>query len=245
MYDGGLGEKHMSQVIAVKCHACGYATQVPIEMAGQQAQCPSCRSILTISPVGMPVAAPLPPQPFGVPSAVHSGQKKVVGWIIGGVAVAAVLTVTLILTLSGEDQPASAFGGNSSFASNSNSIDGVVPENTSSFASNSNSIDGVVPENTDVQREIQLAADILNENVPQRMDEYTELVAVEAGPMELIYKYRVSLNLNRGQWQQVENVVRRGVQADVRTRNLLSLKVKMTYEYRGPTGGIGHRFTIH
>ena len=217
----------MSQVIAVNYHPCGYATQVPIEMAGQQAQCPSCRSILTISPVGMPVAAPLPPQPFGVPSAVHSGQKKVVGWIIGGVAVAAVLTVTLILTLSGEDQPASAFGGNSSFASNSNSIDGVVPENT------------------DVQREIQLAADILNENVPQRMDEYTELVAVEAGPMELIYKYRVSLNLNRGQWQQVENVVRRGVQADVRTRNLLNLKVKMTYEYRGPTGGIGHRFTIH
>ena len=216
----------MSQVIAVNCHACGYATQVPIEMAGQQAQCPSCRSILTISPVGMPVAAPLPPQPFGVPSAVHSGQKKVVGWIIGGVAVAAVLTVTLILTLSGEDQPASAFGGNSSFASNSNSIDGVVPENT------------------DVQREIQLAADILNENVPQRMDEYTELVAVEAGPMELIYKYRVSLNLNRGQWQQVENVVTRGVQADVRTRNLLNLNVKMTYEYRGPTGGIGHRFTI-
>ena len=216
----------MSQVIAVHCHACGYATQVPIEMAGQQAQCPSCRSILTIAPVGMPVAAPLPPQPFGVPSAVHSGQKKVVGWIIGGVAVAAVLTVTLILTLSGEDQQASAFGGNSSFASDSNSIDGVVPENT------------------DVQREIQLAADILNENVPQRMDEYTELVAVEAGPMELSYKYRVSLNLTRGQWQQVENVVTRGVQADVRTRNLLNLNVKMTYEYRGPTGGIGHRFTI-
>jgi len=202
----------MSQVIAVNCHACGYATQVPIEMAGQQAQCPSCQTIVTIPPVGMPAAAPLPPQPYGVASVLDSGQKKgngaLVGWIIGGVAAVAALTVTLILTLGGQDAIS------------------------------------VVPENPNVQQEIQLAADMLNQNVPQRMDEYTELVGVEAGPMELIYKYRVSITLNRGEWQQVENTVRRGLQSDARTRDLLNLKVKMTYEYRGPTGGLGHRFTI-
>ncbi len=220
----------MSQVIAVNCHACGYATQVPIEMAGQQAQCPSCQTVVTIPPVGIPAAAPLPPQPYGVPSVLHSGQKKgngaFVGWIIGGVAAAAALTVTLILTLESQDAPSNAFGGDSSYTSSSNPIDRADPEIAN------------------VQHEIQLAAEMLNRNVPQRMDEYTELVGVEAGPMELIYKYRVSINLNRGQWQQVEDAVRRGLQSDGRTRNLLNLKVKMTYEYRGPTGGLGHRFTI-
>ena len=165
----------------------------------------------------------------------RSGQKKgngaLVGWIVGGVAFAAALTVTLILTLGGDDESSNAFGGDSSYTSSSNSIDRVVPQNSA-------------PGNANVQRQIQLAADMLNRNVPQRMDEYTELVGVSAGPMELIYKYRVSINLNRGQWQQVESVVRRGISSNSQTRNLLKMNVKMTYEYRGPTGSIGHRFTI-
>lgn len=204
-------------------------------MAGQQAQCPSCQTIVTISPIGMPAAAPLPPQPYGVPAVQRNSQKKgsgaLVGWIVGGVAAAAALTVTLILTLGGEEESTNAFGGNSSYTSSSNPIDRVVPRNT-------------VGGNANVQRQIQLAADMLNRNVPQRMDEFTELVGVSAGPMELIYKYRVSINLNRGQWQQVENEVRRGIQSNGQTRNLLNMNVKMTYEYRGPTGSIGHRFTI-
>ncbi|MCH2612768.1 MAG: hypothetical protein MK006_17010, partial [Pirellulales bacterium] len=53
-----------------------------------------------------------------------------------------------------------------------------------------------------------------------------------------------SITLNRGEWQQVEDAVRRGLQSDGRTRNLLNLKVKMTYESCGSAGGIGHRFTI-
>ena len=212
---------NMSQLIPVNCPGCGYATQVPIEMAGQNAQCPSCQTIVTISAVGMPAAAPFPPQPYGTPSVGRNQQARgsgaLVGWIVGGIAAAAAITVTLILTLGGEDGPSSASGGSSSYTSSLNS---------------------------NVQREIQQAAVILNRNTPQRMDEYTELVAVEAGPMELIYKYRVSINLNRGQWQQVESVVRQGIRSNAETRNLLDMNVKMTYEYRGPTGSIGHRFTV-
>ena len=81
----------MSQVIAVNCHACGYATQVPIEMAGQQAQCPSCQTVVTIPPVGIPAAAPLPPQPYRVPSVLDVVKRRETAHWSGGLLVESLL----------------------------------------------------------------------------------------------------------------------------------------------------------
>ena len=217
----------MSGFIPVICPGCGYTTQVPREMGGQQAQCPSCKIVVAIPRQSMPATAPLPPQPYNAPLAPSKnkgGSGAMVGWIVGGVDAVAGLTVTLILTL----------GGDESSSSNGSYNTGGGYNNSSQTATS----------DPDVQRQIQQAADILNSVTPQRMDEYTELVEVQAGPMELIYKYRVSVNLNQAQWQQIESVVRNGLNSNPDTRNLLRMNVTMTYEYRGPNGSIGHRFSI-